>query len=146
MADRIFVWKRLSRERITDDGDGRSPIDIRIGKVATSDEPDAHRCEVSRAAQSKTGLRQETEVACRPVLSFDGIRAAGIVLTRGQAHDSTGCRNVGNMPEAFDNVVDCLSRAKIILKTGLVENRTSRRSVRIGDEQMIFPKTERNIR
>ena len=145
MTDRIFIRKCFPCERFADDGYGRAPIHIGICEVASVEEPHAHCLEITRSAQPITGLGQETEVTRCAVLPFNRVCAAGVVLTCRQPHNRASRANIRDMPEAFDNIVDRLSRAKIILETGLVENRTTCRCVCIRHQQMVFAETERDV-
>src|SRR5262249_12979790 len=129
----------------TYDGYACAPVYIGIREVASAEESHAHRSEITRPAQPETSLGQETEVACCAVLPFNRVRPAGVVLTCWQSHDRARCGDIGDSTQALDNIVDCLSRAKIIFETGLLENRAPRRRVRIRHEHMIFAETERDV-
>src|SRR4030095_7153298 len=115
MTDRVFIRKCFPRQRFADDGYGRSPIHIGIREVAAVEESHAHRLEITRSTQPKTGLGQETEVTSCAVLPLNRICAAGVVLPCRQSHDGASCGNIRDMAEAPDNIVDRLSCAKIIL-------------------------------
>ena len=146
MPDRIAGTEALPGQRFADDGYERPLIQIAVVELPPPQEGNGHRAEVPGTRQPKAGRGQPAEVAAEGVLALDRVRPVRVVLTRRQPHRPPRRYHARDLAQPREDLVEEPAHADEVVQAALVEDRTARGRIRVGNEDALRPETERRIR
>ena len=146
MPDGIVGPEALARQRIADDGHERPVVQIAVLELPPPQDGNGHGSEIFRAGQAKAGVGQQAEVAAEGLFALDRVRAVRVVRARRQSHRPPGGDHARDPAHSREGVVEELPHADVVVEAGLVEDRTARGCIRVGDENALRPEAKRRLR